>query len=616
MRSINRRFIFFTACMALLALALLARYAILMLKGDPPPERNQSRALAERGPILDSGGRFLAMQTRLANISVWRPEITDLLALAKELSPMLEMPAGDIEERIANAPGDFVYIKKQVDESAMKIISAARAEGKIRGVSVEPIVGRVYPEKNLASQIIGFVGDENDGLAGIEYVFDDALAGAGTGGKGSAVVLTIDSNVQHILERIAAGAMTENQAEAVMLLAMDPRSGDILGSASLPGFDPNDIRTSTETGRMDRPAIWAYEPGSVFKVFSLAALMDSGAVAAGDIFFCNGRYERVTNLGERIQINCLGAHGRVGPREIIIHSCNAGAAYASDRLGNSAFYELLRDFGFGSRTGAGNPGETAGFLRQADRWSERSRPTIAMGQEIAVSAMQMIQAASAIANDGVLVPPRLVSRIVSADGKTTLNLDGAATRRVLKSETARAMRSYMVDVTSGIGTGWRAAVEDLSLAVKTGTAQIIDPETRAYSDTDFIASCIALLPAESPSLILYLAIIKPKGEIFGGRIAAPAIREAADALVDYLGIPRGRNLEISHSPSITLPANELPPLNGVVPDFTGIAKRTLLPLLPRSDIRVEIRGDGWVRRQSPPPGTPIDAATVIVLELE
>ncbi|MDR1250934.1 MAG: transpeptidase family protein [Treponema sp.] len=614
MKNINRRFIVFISFLILVALALFAHYAILMLGGSPPPPQAQSRRLSERGPILDRNGRFLALQTRLANISVWRPEIDDLAVLVEELSPMLEIPAAEIEERIVGAPSDFVYIKRQVDESTMKMINAARSAGKIRGVGVEPIVGRIYPEKTLASQIIGFVGDENNGLAGIEYAFDDALAG--TAGKGSAVVLTIDANVQYILERIAGQTMEETQAEAVMMLAMDPRSGDILGSASLPGFDPNDIRSSTETGRMDRPAIWAYEPGSVFKIFSIAALLDSGVISDNSTFICNGWYERVTNLGERIQINCLGVHGRVGPREIIIHSCNAGTAYASDRLESGAFYALLQDFGFGSRTGAGNPGETAGFLRPAERWSERSKPTIAMGQEIAVSAMQMIQAASAVANDGLLVPPRIVSHLVSADGKNTTRMDGAATRRVLKPETARAMRSYMEDVTSSIGTGWRAAVEDLSLAVKTGTAQSIDPETGAYSETDFIANCIALLPAESPSLILYLAIVKPQGEYLGGRIAAPPIREAAEALVDYLGIPRGRNPQTSHPPSITLPIDELPPVRDLVPDFTGLAKRTLLPLLLRNDIRVDIRGDGWVRRQSPPPGTPIRPDTVMVLELE
>jgi cell division protein FtsI (penicillin-binding protein 3) len=230
--------------------------------------------------------------------------------------------------------------------------------------------------------------------------------------------------------------------------------------------------------------------------------------------------------------------------------------------------------------------------------------------------MQMIQAATAVANDGVLVPPRIVSRIVSADGKKTDTWDPGPSRRILKPATAQAMRSYMVDVTSSIGTGWRANVEDLSLAVKTGTAENIDPVTRSYSDTDFIASCIALLPAESPSLILYLVIVKPQGEIYGGRIAAPAIRESAEALADYLGIPRGRNPQLTHSPSVVLPAGRLPQITDQVPDFSGLAKRTLLPLFLRDDLHVEILGDGWVRRQSPPPGTPITPDTVITLELE
>jgi cell division protein FtsI (penicillin-binding protein 3) len=610
----ERRFFIFASLFGLAALAVLVRYGTLMLGSAPPRDPPRSRSLGERGPILDRNGRFLALQTRLANISAWRPEIGDPEALGRELAPILEMPADEIQERILLSPSDFVYLKKQVDESTIRLINGLKDEGRLRGVAVEPIMGRIYPERNLASQIIGFTGDENNGLAGIEYAFDKELTGDGK--SGGSVILTIDANVQYILEQIAAKTLTETGAEAVILMAMDPRTGDILGSASLPGFDLNDFRTSGETARMDRPAIWAYEPGSVFKVFSLAALMDSEAVSGDTFFICNGHYERTTSQGERILINCLGAHGRVSPREIIIYSCNAGAAYASDRLGNSSFYGLLRDFGFGSRTGAGNPGETAGFLRAVERWSDRSKPTIAMGQEIAVSALQMILAATAVANDGGLVPPRVVSRIVSADGKNTETWDPGPSRRVLKAETARAMRDYMVDVTSSIGTGWRANVEDLSLAVKTGTAQIIDPATRAYSGTDFIASCIALLPAESPSLVLYLVIIKPRGEILGGRIAAPAIRESAEALVDYLGIPRGRNPQLTHSPSVVLPPDRPLRIDGRVPDFSGLAKRTILPLLLRDDLHIEIRGDGWVRRQSPPPGTPITEDTVITLELE
>ena len=609
------RFIFLFAIIGLFACYLLFHYGKLMLR-DSHPFTSRSKEFTERGAILDRNGRFLAIQTRLANISVWRPSISNIETLSNELAPVLEQSPAEIRERIISSPSNFIYLKKQVDDSTARLINVLLEENKIRGVAIEPIVGRIYPEKNLASQIIGFVGDENDGLAGIEFAFDDVLSGLDSSGKGSQVVLTIDANVQYILEQLASQIRNETNAEAVMFLAMDPRSGDILGSASLPDFDPNNIRASNETGRMDRPVIWAYEPGSVYKVFSIAALMDSGAISGSSVFTCNGTYERVTSRGERITINCLGAHGRVSAREIIIHSCNAGAAYASDQLGSSAFNELLRDFGFGSKTGAGNPGETAGFLRQPERWSDRSKATIVIGQEIAVSAMQMIQAASAIANDGILVPPKIVSRVISADGKTIKTWEGGASRRILKTETARAMRSYMVDVTSGIGTGWRAAVEDLSLAVKTGTAQIIDPVTRAYSATDFIASCIAILPADSPSLILYLAIIKPRGEILSGRIAAPAIREAAESLIDYLGIPRGRNPQISHSSSVSISPRGLPAIRDQVPDFSGLAKRVLLPLLSRDDISVTIRGDGWVRRQYPLPGTPITSGMTIVLELE
>jgi cell division protein FtsI (penicillin-binding protein 3) len=615
--NLKRRYIIVFIVMGIAVLYLLVHYAILMFKSELPSTVRPRIESNERGAILDRNGRFLALQIKFADISIWRPSITDINILSNEIAPILDMSSSEIRQRIETSESNFLYLKRQIDDADARRLSALLEEKKIRGVMVQPIIGRLYPEKDLASQVIGFVGDRNRGLEGIEYAFNSILDGSeGQAGKGSQIYLTIDIYIQYILEQIAERTKTETGAEAVMFLAMDPRSGDILGSVSTPGFDLNNIRTSDEISRMNRPVIWAYEPGSVFKVFSLAALMDSGAISANSVFNCNGAYERVTSRGERIVINCLGAHGRVTARDIIVYSCNAGAAHASDSIGNSDFYRLLNNFGFGSRTGAGSPGETAGYLVNSESWSDRSKPTLAIGQEIAVSAYQMLQAASAIANDGILVPPRIVSQIVSADGKTVTQWENGENHRVLRAQTAQALRSYMVDAASGIGTGWRASVEDLSLAVKTGTAQIIDPATRRYSDTDFIASCIALLPSESPSLILYLAIIKPKGEIFGGRIAAPAIREAAESLIDYIGIPRGRNPQISHPPSVNISPSRLPAIEGQVPDFTGIAKRVLLPLLLRGDVIVEIKGDGWVRRQSPPPGTPVTGGMTIILELE
>jgi len=622
----KKRFVVFAIVLVLASLAVLGRYGYLMLFSTQSAGQTAFGASARRsgrGPILDRNGRLLALETRLGNITLRRQEIENPEEISRELAGYLEESQAALLDRIntfKNSTSNFMYLKRQVNESVVRLIEAAISEGRLKGVGIENTVGRIYPERTLASQIVGFVGDDGTGLAGIEYAYNQELTvepGLLSQNAGSQVFLTLDVNIQYILESIATQVMSENKAEAVMFMAMDPRTGEILGSASLPGYDPNNWKNSDENSRMDRPAIWAYEPGSVFKVFSLSALMDSGAVSAGTFFTCNGYYEHTTARGEKIIINCMGAHGRVNIRDIIIYSCNAGAAYAADRSGSQAFYDSIRNLGFGSRTGAGNPGETAGFLRPTERWSERSKPTIAMGQEIAVSALQMLQAASAVANDGILVPPKIVSRIVSSDGKTVNNFENGAPKRVFSAETAGTMRSYMMDVTSSIGTGWRANVEDLSLAVKTGTAQLIDSKTGAYSSTDFIASCIAMLPAENPSLVLYLAIVKPQGASYlGGRIAAPPIREAAEALINYLGIPRGRNPQISSSGVLSIPALPYPAVNETIPDFTGVAKRLLLPLLLRDDLHMLIYGDGWVVRQSPAPGTPITPDTVIVLELE
>jgi cell division protein FtsI (penicillin-binding protein 3) len=233
----------------------------------------------------------------------------------------------------------------------------------------------------------------------------------------------------------------------------------------------------------------------------------------------------------------------------------------------------------------------------------------------------VLQAAGVIANDGVLVPPKIVSRIVSADGKTIKVWDNGEnqSRQVIRPDVARKMRQYMADTASSFGTGWRGSIGDLNISIKTGTAQLRDPNSvrgSSYSDTDFISSCIALLPAESPSLVLYVAIIKPKGETYGGRIAAPAIKEAAEEIVNYLGIPRGRTPWWSHSGSINIEEEKMPAIGARIPNFYGLSKKTILPLLLRNDLHIEMWGDGWVRRQSPPAGTVLTADMVIELYLE
>ena len=609
-KQIKRRFLIIALILGGMALYVLLRYFVVML--NPPGADMFASPLttAERGSIVDRNGRILALQTRMGNITVWRPNIRNLELLASELSPLIGSPEEDIIRIIDNSQHDFLYLKRNADQSEILQIQNLRSQGRLAGINIEPVFSRIYPERTLASQIIGFTGYENTGLAGIEYSFDEDLSPK-TGRNGNQVVLTIDTNIQYILEDIAGRAMEQNRAESVMLLAMDPRNGDILGAASLPNFDPNNFRNSTEVTRMDRTAIWAFEPGSTFKVFSVAALLESQAIQPNTIFFCNSEYMQ----RDRVILSCLRSHGSVNAEGIIVYSCNTGVAYSSDRMGNSPFFQAISNFGFGTRTGAGTPGETAGIFRPVNQWSERTRPTIAMGQEISVSAMQMIQAMTAIANDGILVSPRIVSRIIGDDGRIVREFQSGEARRIISPETARHLRVFMEAGTEDMGR--HARVRDLPLGVKTGTGQMIDPVTGAYSTRDYIASCIALLPADNPSLVLYMVLVKPMGPyIFGSRTAAPAIREAAEALIDYLGIPRDRNPQISHTGEITIPTEELIVIGDTIPAFYRRAKSSLVPLLLRDDLQMDIRGEGWVVRQYPPPGTPFQPGMTIILELE
>jgi len=609
---IKWRFFAVIFIMLVSAVVILSRYAYHMLSGDSGQSR-QSRTSVERGKILDRNGKTFAAQVTLYNVYVVPPRSEDRGYLARDLAPLLELDEEYITSRLNNANGNFL-LKRQVPAHTMEIIRGEQRNGRLKGVSTLPVSSRIYPEKSLAAQVIGFTGSDNIGREGVEYAFNGELA------AGDNVTLTLDINVQYILEKVANATLQETHAEAVMFMAMDPRNGELLGSAVLPSFDPADYRAYSNVRYLNRTAYEQYEPGSVFKVFSIAALLDSGVITDQSEFLCTGVYERVFSSGERVRILCADgrAHGRVRPREIIVHSCNVGAALASDRMENQAFYQSMLNFGFGKKTGTWVNMETAGLLKETNLWSGRTRQSIAFGQEVAVSALQIMQAASIIANNGILVPPKLVSQIISTDGKAAIGWENSINTRtqVIRPETARRMLSYMANTATEIGTGWRASIEDLNLAVKTGTSQYRDPVAGGYSRTDFIASCIALLPAESPSLVLYVVIIKPRGETYGGRIAAPAIREAAEQLIDYLGIPRGRNPIVEHPGIIGLPEELLPSVDSVVPSFYGLSKKTLLPLLLRSDIRVELTGEGWVRQQFPLPGTPLTADTVIELVLE
>jgi cell division protein FtsI (penicillin-binding protein 3) len=310
-------------------------------------------------------------------------------------------------------------------------------------------------------------------------------------------------------------------------------------------------------------------------------------------------------------------YGKQNMAGILAHSSNAGVGYASDRISETDLYERLKAFGFGSKTGVGLSGENPGSLKPPEKWSARSKPTIAIGQEVTVTALQMITAASAVANGGILLRPTTVKRIESADGDLLYNHGPEQVRRVISEQTAKQMLAALETVSSMEGTGWRAKVKDLRMGVKTGTAQMIDPKTHAYSDTDYIASTLGIFPIEDPKIVVYIVIVKPKGASYlGGQIAAPVLREATEAVLSCIDIDRENSPLITHSNVVSLPQQQEAQIGSQMPDLTGYPKQALIPLLARKDIRVTVTGNGYVKTQDTEPGTAVTPGMKISLTLE
>lgn len=578
---------------------------------------------SERGSIVDRTGKPLAVQTNFYHVGVTPNRIKDPEQFAEDLAPYLEMQKEDLLKIIKNAENSkFVYLKKKVNQNTYTELKNVINEKNYLFVSLDGIPGRVYPENSLAAQLVGFMGDDGKGLAGIEYSMQDELQpkieqNSLKTVQGKNIYLTIDANLQYKLEQIARETMEQTQAESMMLLCSDVKTGEILSYISLPSSNLNEYNLSTIEQRIDRPAMTAYEPGSVFKIFTVASFFDEGLINEKTSFLCDGVYENRIKGGETIRIKCLSHHGWITAREALKYSCNDAIAQISDRTSDENFLEMIRKLGFGLKTGIELPGETNGSVKDTNSrlWSARSKPTISMGQEISVSALQMVQAASAIANGGIPVKPTVIKRITNRDGSVYFEHTPVYKERVFKESTAKYVLSCM-ETTATSGTGSRAHLRDISIGVKTGTAQMADKKGNGYSTTDFLSNCIAIFPVEEPQIILYIVVEKAKGETYAGRIVAPVIAKTADEIIDYLGMSRGNAASLEHSGKITISASKPIIMAGKVPDLTGRSMRDLLPLFARKDIQIKVNGSGWVKSQTPLPGTPITENMLIEVNLE
>ncbi|HUX13445.1 MAG TPA: penicillin-binding protein [Spirochaetia bacterium] len=614
--TIRLRYLIVFSLTGVFSLALIIQFASVMLSAHKTADGAASHSSAvERGPILDRNGKILAIETRLNTVSIWSPNVTAPEETASLLGEVLNLPSQEILEKIRGS-SDYAVIKRTVSPTETQKIKDLQAQNKLRGVTLQPAYGRSYPENSLASHLIGFVGVDNRGLSGAEYQFDKQLSPDPSGQNpaaafGDQVFLTIDANAQFKMESLARKAYEEHDAKAVMLLAMNAKNGDLLAYAALPDFDPNKFDQASVESRRDFPVSYLYEPGSVFKMFSISSIFQLGGITENDYFNADGIYDKVSP-----PITDLGVYGRINAEGIIKYSSNVGASYASETVSRDNFYHMIRSFGFGEETGVELPGEEKGILRTPEFWTDRSKPSISFGQEISVTAMQMITAATAIANHGVLLKPHILQKIVSPDGRILMETKRDPVREVISPSIANKMISYMITATQPGGTAVRAFSQEYSIAAKTGTAEIWDNKAGTYSKTAFLASCMAMLPANDPQIIVYVVLDDPrKNGYLGGIIAAPIIREAAEYLGNYFGVPRKGDTTADSENRITIVRPQLPSFTDTLPDFTGLPKRILMPLFDRKDMTVDISGDGWVTSQSPAPGTRIVPGMKLRLEL-
>ncbi len=615
----NKRLIVFFSFCGLLVIAILVAYMRLALQ--PASPKPQNIPVIERGSIVDRSGVPLAVQTNFYRIGVSTKDIKNTQLFSKNMAPVLGIAEEDLFSRVDNKR-EYVILKKKASQTEYEEISQRTKECGYNYVNFEKLPGRVYPNGALASQLIGYMGDEGTGLAGIEFsqqsvLYPEIDKTLETPEQGKNIYLTIDANLQYKLEQIAYKTMENTQAESMMLLAVDSRTGELLSYISLPSANLNEYGSATIAEQTNKPAADAYEPGSVFKIFTLGIVFDEGAINPNDSFLCDGAYEHKIPGGETIRIKCLENHGWLTPREGLKYSCNDVLGQISDRVSEDTFIARIRQLGFGQRTGIELTGETTGIVKDRDSksWSARSKPTIAIGQEISVSALQMVQAATAIANGGVPVKLTVIHKITDKDGTILYEHEPEYKNRVFKETTAEYVLSCM-ETTATTGTGARANIGDVAIGVKTGTAQMADKINGGYSDTDFLSSCLAIFPVDEPEIVLYIVVEKAKGETYGGRIVAPVIAEAADTIIDYMGMSRGKASSVEHNGVITIPTTANISIGELTPDFTGLSKKDLLPLMEQSKGKLNINGSGWVTSQNPEPGTPLTENTIIELYLE
>jgi cell division protein FtsI (penicillin-binding protein 3) len=626
--------------------------------------RKEVALVPHRGEIVDRHGDLLALSLDVPSVYVRPRQLGDERARLAEVARALHLPAPRVQ-RIGTQP--FVWLKRQALPRELDAVLQLGVPGV--GHFDEP--RRVYPHGQLAAHVLGFVGTDAQGLAGLERRFDREIRGPSlriavdrdargreflrTGlsdapTQGARVDLTLDTEIQALTERELAAGVGAAKAIGGAAVVLDPMTGEVLALANFPTFNPNDRTDWANPRHKDRVRNRAltdpYEPGSTFKAVLAAGAIEAGVVKPTDRFFCeNGAW----HVG-KWTVHDSHSHGWLSFAEVIQFSSNIGAAKVGDRLGRERYGPWLRSFGFGQRSGVELPDESPGIMRNEKSWARIDLLTQSFGQGISVTPMQMAVAYAAIANGGQLMRPFVVRRITAPNGSVTLEHEPQAIRRVMSPRTAQVTTELLRRVVEEKGgTGSRARLDDFTVAGKTGTAQKVDPRTRAYSSKR-IGSFVGFVPADHPRAVILVLIDEPSTSSYGGVVAAPVFRNIASGVMQALRVtperapqpatdgPRvqqakgkgkdqaaakvklARAQPAPPPPPPPAPVAAVPPADDTTgapgtPSYLGLSLREALTRAHAAGWTVAINGTGWVAEQHPVPGTPLGEDRRIALEL-
>jgi cell division protein FtsI (penicillin-binding protein 3) len=617
---------------------------------------------ATRGPVVDRQGRELARSVEVASFFADPREIDNASETAKQIAAITGQDRAELAKRLdtaIDAKKQFIWIARRVEIESAKRLDAM----ELKGIYSRKEPKRYYPNDSLAAHVLGFVGTEENGLGGIEQYYNEKIRGEagkvflerdGSSARrifdsyevrpnpGQTVVLTIDQTIQYRTEQALVAAVERSHAKSGTAIVMDPRTGEILALANAPSFDPNQTQESSADARVNGALQTIYEPGSTFKIVAYSAAIEKGLVKPEDKIDC--QMGQITVAGRLIHDH--HPFGLLTIADALAQSSNVGAIKLGLLVGNDSMYDYMKRLGFGSRTGIDLTGESPGILRSLSRWQASSIGSLAIGQEIGVTPLQMATAYCVLANDGMLVKPHLVRELRSPDGTVMFQAKNEM-RRALKPETTAALRNMLEGVTLR-GTAKKAQLAGYTAAGKTGTAQKIDPKTRAYSATKYIGSFVGFAPVTNPAVVIIVVIDEPQGSYHGGDIAAPVFREIAEQILPDLSV--SPDVEIKSPPALitqtskpspqqlqeeqqqsearvaTLPKVAARSFSGqtkevvfalatkraaLMPDLRGQSVRDVLRMCQQLGLRLEARGEGRALRQSPAPGAEVDPGLAV-----